>query len=87
VIKAIEACHENCKAHRMRADTWRSNNRQWDYIIRVCTGCGDPLRRYENQKGYAFCLSCRQALFPETVNPRKSFGKRIHHLRSRGQSR
>ncbi len=35
VIKAIEACHENCKAHRMRADTWRSNNRQWDYIIRV----------------------------------------------------
>jgi len=79
VIEAIEACQGNYKVYKNQPKTWHSDNRKWDYIIRVCTGCSDPLSQYDNQKGHAFCLSCRQALFPETVNPYKSFGKRYHH--------
>jgi len=63
--------------------TLRSNTRKWDSIIRICSGCADPLRGYDSQKGYAFCPSCREALFPETVNQR-TFDKRYHHLRPRG---
>ena len=56
--------------------TWRSNKRQWDKIIcTVCTGCGKPLGRYENLNRLAFCLACREVLFPETVPPRKPYGR------------
>jgi hypothetical protein len=87
VIKAIEACHENYRAYKMRADTRRSDNRQWDSISRICTGCGDPLRQYDNQKGHAFCYSCREALFPETVNLHKLYDNRFNHFRLRGHFR
>jgi hypothetical protein len=79
VVKAIEACQGGYRIYKKRPDTWRSKKRQWDYIIRVCTGCSDPLSQYDNQKGHAFCFSCREVLFPETVNPYKSFGQRFHH--------
>ena len=56
--------------------TWRSTNRQWDYIICIpCVGCGKPLGRYENLNRLAFCHSCREILFPETINPRESHWK------------
>ena len=61
--------------YERRSKTWRSKSRQWDYIIcKVCTGCGKQLGRYENLKGYAFCFSCREILFPETVIYQESSG-------------
>ena len=46
---------------------------QWDKIICIlCTGCKKPLGRYENFNRLAFCHSCREILFPETITPRDS---------------
>jgi hypothetical protein len=75
VIKAVEACHEHYKAYKKRPNPWRSENTQWDYIIRVCTECGVMLNRYDSLKVHAFCYSCREVLFPETVTPSKAFDK------------
>ena len=84
VEKAIRAYSAN-KPHE-RPSNWRSENRQWDYIIcTVCTGCGKPLSRYENHKGLAFCFSCREILFPETVTLDKSRRQRFPYPRSGGQ--
>jgi hypothetical protein len=61
--------------YERRSKTWRSKSRQWDYIIcKVCTGCGKQLSRYDNLKRYAFCFSCREILFPETVINQESRG-------------
>ena len=85
-IKATEG--HKCDDHSIyerRDKNWRSGHRQWDYIIcTVCTGCGKPLTRYENLRGLAFCVSCREILFPETVPRYKSRGQRFPYPRSRG---
>ena len=81
VIRPVE---DDYSENRIKQSGALRSNRKWDYIIRICTGCADPLKRYDSQKGYAFCYSCREALFPETITPRKSFDKKYHHLRSRG---
>ena len=86
-IKATEG--HKCDDHSIyerRDKNWRSRNRQWDYIIcTVCTGCGKPLSRYENLRGLAFCVSCREILFPETVTRYKSRSQRFPYARPRGQ--
>jgi hypothetical protein len=66
VKQAIEACH----SHDVPAghESWRSQSRQWDYIIgTVCLGCGKLLGRYEELNRLAWCYSCRRILFPETT--------------------
>ena len=68
VTKAIEAYKDNYSAYKRSPKVWRSENRKWDRIIRaLCTGCG----KTENLKGLAFCFSCREILFPETVADKK----------------
>ena len=85
-IKAIESCQRDYSVRESRENSWRSGHRQWDYIIcTVCTGCGKPLSRYENLRGLAFCVSCREILFPETVTPYKSQRQRLPYARPRGQ--
>jgi len=75
--RVSEAYYNQRNSDRERKlKTWRSTNRQWDYILCiVCTGCGKPLGRYENLNRLAFCHSCREILFPETVAPRESHWK------------
>jgi hypothetical protein len=69
------ANQKSYRTYKRRPKTWRSKSRQWDYIIcKVCTGCGSRLSRYDNVKGYAFCFSCREILFPETVIYQESRG-------------
>ena len=86
VIKAIESCQRDYSVNESRDNSWRSKNRQWDYIIcTVCTGCGKRLSPYENHKGLAFCFSCREILFPETVTLDKSRRQRFPYPRSGGQ--
>jgi hypothetical protein len=87
IIKAIEACQRNCNIYEKKPLILRSQSRQRDYIIRVCTGCKDTLSQHDSQKGHAFCLSCREALFPESIKPRKSFAKRFRYFPSRGHFR
>lgn len=56
---------------------WRSSSRQWEYLVcTVCAGCGKPLGRYENLNRLAYCKSCREILFPETVIRRQPRWKR-----------
>ena len=83
VIRPVEDDYSENRINDKQSGALRSN-RKWDYIIRVCTGCAEPLRRYDSQKGHAFCYSCREALFPETITPRKSFDKKYHHFGSKG---
>ena len=83
VIRPVEDGYSDYRINN-QPGALRSNNKKWDYIIRICTGCEDPLRRYDSQKGHAFCYSCREALFPETITPRKPFDKRYHHFGSKG---
>ena len=60
--------NRNYRVYKRQPAYWRSEHRQWDYIIcKACTGCGRRLSRFDNLKGYAFCYSCREILFPETV--------------------
>jgi hypothetical protein len=45
----------------------RPHGGKFDRIIRVlCLGCGRTLHFHEQVKGYAWCYSCRRALFPES---------------------
>ena len=63
----------NNSDHGKNLETWRSTNRQWDYIICIaCAGCGKALSKYDNIRGFAFCHNCREILFPDTVNPHES---------------
>jgi hypothetical protein len=87
IIEAIEAYQGNYNVYKMKPLSLRSHSRPRDYLIRVCTGCRDPLSQYDSQKGHASCLSCREALFPESIDPRKSFGKRFRYFPSRGHFR
>jgi hypothetical protein len=65
----------NQDAHALQKYYSSYERRQWDYIIcKVCTGCGKQLSRYDNLNGYAFCFSCREILFPETVIYQESRG-------------
>ena len=83
VKSAIEIVNKGYDGYRPRPVYCRSKDRQWDYIIRrVCTGCGKPLNRYDTRKGHAYCLQCRQNLFPETVNPYEFYSHRFRHRRS-----
>jgi hypothetical protein len=76
ITQAIETIKGGYKKLRSRKSCYRSTNRQWDRIIRtLCTGCGKPLGRYENQKRLAFCFECRRILFPDTINPKESWRK------------
>ena len=71
----FERYKRNYWVYKGRPAYRRSEHRQWDYIIcKVCTGCGSRLSRYDNVKGYAFCFSCREILFPETVIYQESRG-------------
>ena len=72
--KTIETYNGYYSPYQKRTKAWRSTNRLWDKIIcMICTGCGKPLGRYENLNRLAFCLECREVLFPETVRPRKPY--------------
>lgn len=80
VKNAIEACKGDYNGYKRQSGYRRSNNRQWDYIIcKVCIGCGKPLSRYDNLRGYAFCFKCRKTLFPETIDHSQARGKRFRH--------
>jgi hypothetical protein len=83
-IGHIGGGYSGYRINKKQPDTLRSNNRKWASIIRICSGCADPLRGYDTQRGYAFCISCREVLFPETVNQHKSVDKKYHQFRSRG---
>ena len=75
IYQDANAHQKSYSTYERRPKIWRSKRRQWDYIIcKVCTGCGKQLRRYDNLKGYAFCFSCREILFPETVRYQESRG-------------
>jgi hypothetical protein len=70
VIRAIEACQGSSAYYA--AQPSKADKRQWDYIIRtVCIGCGETLGREENLSRFAYCASCREVLFPETIAPEK----------------
>jgi len=70
VTQAIRAVSNRYKLPEKRDQNWRSPHRQWDRIIcRVCAGCGKQLGRYENRKNLAFCYSCREILFSDTITP------------------
>lgn len=76
ITHAIETIKDGYKNQRSRKPSYRSTNRQWDCIIcTMCTGCGKPLGRYENQNRLAFCFECRKILFPDTINPKESWRK------------
>ena len=80
-IKAGKVYQGQYKRYERSYQNRQPGRRQWDYIIsKVCIGCGKPLSRHENLKGLAFCFSCRQVLFPETINPYK-YGTRRYFSR------
>ena len=80
VIKAIEDAGRKYKVKVPKPKNWRSPNRQWDRIIRtVCTGCGRPLGRYENENKLAFCYQCRRILFPETMPSKESWQRKKYY--------
>ena len=84
-MKASEAYQKRYNAYDRRHKSWRSGRRQWDYIIcKTCIGCGKPLSRYENLRGLAFCFSCREILFPETIPPYKYRDRRYLYPAPRG---
>ena len=68
-----------------KSENWRSAKRQWDRIVCiVCTGCGKPLSRYENLNRMAFCLDCREVLFPETIGPREALRRKVREVKRGG---
>ena len=70
----------NYHACRSGEDTRTSSRRLWDRVIRVvCTGCGETLGRYENERRLAFCYECRSVLFPETIVRYKSRKHKASH--------
>jgi hypothetical protein len=80
--KANEFVPKRGQTFEERGRTFRSYNRQWDYIVcTICVGCGKPLGRYENLSRLAFCRSCREILFPETVRDDESREKRFSNRR------
>ena len=82
VKEAIEAQNRSYSARQRRPKTWRSKDRQWDYIIcTICVGCGKPLSRYENLNRLAYCFDCRRILFPETIARPVSHAKRFPYPR------
>ena len=72
VIDAVNAISAKYYKANNEVGVWRSSYRQWDRIIgTVCIGCGIKLGRYENLNNLAFCFSCREILFPETVTKKE----------------
>ena len=72
VIDAVNAISAKYYNANNKARILRSPYRQWDRIIgTVCIGCGIKLGRYENLNNLAFCYSCREILFPETVTKKE----------------
>jgi len=87
VIKAIEACQKKYGEYYANSSDQRSGNRRWDYIIQtVCVGCEKPLGRYENLNRLAYCKSCREILFPETVDFEERHSQRSPYRKFRGIS-
>ena len=69
----------------VKSESWRSPKRQWDRIVHfVCTGCGKPLSRYETVNKLAFCLDCREVLFPETIGPKEALQRKVREVKRKG---
>ena len=85
VIKAIEACNGYYSAYEIEPNVQIPDNRQWDRIIcTLCAGCGKPLSRHDNFNRHAYCMECREILFPETVASKEFLKRGSNQDRGKG---
>ena len=82
INRATNAPYGSDHYYKNRPNTYRSENRQWDYIIGIaCTGCGKIMNRYDARCGFAFCFNCRSFLFSERNNLNPSRFEKPNHDR------